>query len=346
MRKTMNRWITAGFVALSASAVGAAAAYPEKEVKLVNPFPVTGPADIAGSTTVNKVLRVMQNHAAPPVTDVLAWHLRQTLSFALDKPVALERRSRWRTIEGHRYVAQAAPDGYTLLLAGNGTIIIHPQVVRDVAFQPLQDLTPVALMARMPMVLITAAGSNVRSVQQFVEQARAAPGRLHLGSSGDFTTAHLAGALFKSVTGTALEHVSYNGGAAAVRGVIAEQIEAAFVPLPAVLPYVGNARLRALGIADRERHPALPDVPTIGEAGVPGFEVSAWYGLFAPAGTPARVITHINARIAAELQSVRTRRLMVSQGLHAAHLPPDQFSELLRAENRRWAPLIDALSEG
>lgn len=346
MRKTINRWITAGFVALSASAVGAAAAYPEKEVKLVNPFPVTGPADIAGSTTVNKVLRVMQNHAAPPVTDVLASHLRQTLSFALDKPVALERRSRWRTIEGHRYVAQAAPDGYTLLLAGNGTIIIHPQVVRDVAFQPLQDLTPVALVARMPMVLITAAGSNVRSVQQFVEQARAAPGRLHLGSSGDFTTAHLAGALFKSVTGTALEHVSYNGGAAAVRGVIAEQIEAAFVPLPAVLPYAGNARLRALGIADHERHPALMDVPTFAEAGAAGVEISAWYGIFAPAGTPRAVIAHINARIATELHSDSTRRLMASHGLHATHLSAEEFAARLQFETRRWAPLIDTLSQG
>jgi tripartite-type tricarboxylate transporter receptor subunit TctC len=341
MAEAMNKTIAALFVLLSASA--AAGAYSGKEIELVNAYPATGPAEIAGSIPANKVLRAMQNHAAPPVTDVLARNLRQALSFVLDAPVTLERRSRRQGIEGHRYVARAAPDGHTLLLAGSDTVIIHPRVVRETRFDPRRELVPVALLARMPMVLIAASGSSVTSVPQFLERARSAPGRLHLGSSGEFTTAHLAAVLFTTVTGTALEHVSFNGGAAAARGVIAEQIEAAFVPLPAVLPYAANPRLRPWAVADRERHPALKDVPTLGEAGVPGAEVSAWYGVFAPAATPRRVVSRINAGIAVELQSAQMQRLLLSQGLRAAHLSPDEFLELIHADDRRWAPLIDKI---
>jgi tripartite-type tricarboxylate transporter receptor subunit TctC len=244
-------------------------------------------------------------------------------------------------MEGQRYVAHAVPDGRVLLFAGSAALLIRS---RDAGSSPLREFTPVAFVAHMPMVLITASESNATSVRQFVEQARAAPGRLHLGSAGELTISHLAGELFRRVTGTALERVSFNGGSAAVRGVITKQIKAAFVPLPAVLPYAANMRLRPLAIISAARHPAMKDVPTMDEAGVAGVDLSAWYGLFAPAATPRDVISRIHAALAPELQSAETLRLMLSQGLRAAQLSHEEFVELVRADSLRWAMLREYAS--
>lgn len=334
------RSFTTFFVLLAALTAAQAAAYPEKEIRLINPYPATGPVDIAGSVAANKVLRMVQSYSAPSLTDLLAWQIRAALSSGFDKPVSVERRARRRTIEGHQHVAQAIPDGYTLLLSGNSTMVIHPQLVRESPFNPMRDFAPVARVARMPIVLVASARFPPDSVQQFIERARSMPGRLHLGSSGDFSTAHLAGVLFNHLAGIEVEHVAFNGGAAAVNAVMAGQVETALVPLPAALPYVNSGGLRLLGIAERERFSTLPNLPTISEAGIPGFEVSAWYGLFAPAGTPRAVITQLNEHIAAELRSADTRKLLLGQGLQAAHLGAEEFSRLLRAERERWAPLI------
>jgi tripartite-type tricarboxylate transporter receptor subunit TctC len=228
-----------------------------------------------------------------------------------------------------------------LLFAGSAALFIRS---REPGFSPLREFAPVAFVAHMPMMLITASESNATSVRQFVEQARTAPGRLHLGSAGQLTTSHLAGELFKRVTGTALEHVAFNGGSAAVRGVITKQIEGAFVPLPAVLPYAANVRLRALAIVSAARHPAFKAVPTMDEAGVAGADLSAWYGLFAPAATPRDVTSRIHAALAPELQSAETLRLTLSHGLQAAQLSHEEFVDLVPADFRRWMLLRERAS--
>ncbi|MBI4195643.1 MAG: tripartite tricarboxylate transporter substrate binding protein [Betaproteobacteria bacterium] len=320
-----------------------AEAYPDKEITLVNPFPATGPVEVAGSVAINKVLRLLHDQIAPSVTDALAWRMRQALSSRLGKPVILERRSRGRTVDAHRHVARAVPDGHTLILSGNATMVIYPRLVRDLPFDPLRDFVPVALVARMPVALVAGTRSPAGTTAQFITMARQAPGRLYLGSSGDFSTAHLAVELFKSATGTAIEHVSFNGGNAAVKAVAARQIEAALVPLPALLPYLNGGRVHLLGIAQRERYPGLPDAPTLIETGLVDFEVSGWYGLFVPAGTPDRVVAYISDKIAEGMASEQTGRFLLSLGLLRAHLGPRELAELMRAETARWGPMIDAL---
>ncbi|HET9663194.1 MAG TPA: tripartite tricarboxylate transporter substrate binding protein [Burkholderiales bacterium] len=312
-------------------------------IELVNPFPAAGPHDINGSLPVNKVLRAMQDHAVPPVTDVLARSLQQSMTLGLDTNVSLVRRPRRNGIDAQYHAARAAPDGRTLLLGSTGSIIIQPLVARDAQLDPLRDLTPVALVARMPFVLIAAAGSRLRDVQAVMEAAQAMPGRLHLGSAGEFTISHLAGALLQRATGVMLHDVSFNGGAPASRGVLADQIELALLPLPAVLPYARNPKLRALAITDRERHAALPGVPTVVETGIPGAAYSAWYGVFAASATPGHLIDRIDAAIASERHAEPVRLEMSRHGLTATHLGAGRLREMIEEEVRLWKPFIDEL---
>lgn len=332
--------IAAAFVLLAASAT---AAYPDKNIRLVNPYPVAGPADIAGSVPVNRVLRLMQNHATPALTDTMAEQVRLALAYGLGRTVTLERRPRQRMLEAHRHVAQAAPDGHTLLLSGNASFVIHPRLARNGTFDPRGELAPVALVARMPMVLIASTQSGFKSIADLVEAARGHPGRLHYGSSGDYSTAHLAGELFGALAGIRLVHVAYNGGTAAVNAVLAGQVETAFVALPAALPHLHAGRLHALGIATRERFPGLPGLPTIGESDLPGVEASAWYGLFAPAHTPREVVARLDDEIAASLHTRQSRALWLAQGVQAVHVGAADFDELLHSEREKWLPVINAI---
>lgn len=324
-------------------AVSTAGAWPERDIRLVNPYPVSGPADLAGNVPANRVLRLMQNHAAPPITDVLIGQLQQALASGLGRAVMVERRPRQATLDAHRYVAHAAPDGHTLLLSGIASIVIQPAIRRGGAAAPHDALVPVALVAQLPVVLIAGRASRYSSVGQLLGAARDRPAHLHYGSSGDFSTAHLAGVLFSRRADVRLVHVGYNGGIAAVSAVLSGHVETAFVALPAALPYVRNGRLRALGIATTKRYPELPDVPTIIDAGIPGFEVSVWYGLFAPRHTPREIVRKIDAAMAAGLHTEESRMRWRAQGVQAGHVGGTAFEALLRRERERWLPVLDAI---
>ncbi|MGQ0751624.1 MAG: tripartite tricarboxylate transporter substrate binding protein [Betaproteobacteria bacterium] len=328
-------------VLLAAPCAAARAAEPFGRIQLVNPFPPTGPHDINGSTPANKVLRAMQDHAVPPVTDVLARSLQQTLALGLDVPVSLVRRSRGNGIEARRYVASAAPHGARLLLGSTGTIVIQPMIEPDAKPGPLRRLRPVALVARMPFVLVSRAGSQTKEVQDLLERARAAPGRLHMGSPGDLTIGHLASALLARAGGMVVHHVPFNGSTAAARAVLAEQIDVAMLPLPAVLPYVGNLRMRTLAITDHEPHAALPGVPTVAQAGIGGAVYTAWYGLFIASGAPRHIVERIGEAIAPELRAESVRLMLSRHGLTPAYLPAERLEEAMLEEHARWRPYIE-----
>lgn len=331
-------------ICLLVAASAAAAAWPEHDIRLINPYPVAGPADLAGSVQVNRVLRLMQNHAAPPLTDVLAEQIRQTLAFSFGRMVVLERRPRRATLEAHRHVAQAEPDGHTLLLSGTASVVIHPRLIRSEDPPPHDGLTPVALVARMPIVLIAGADSGLRDVGQLIAAAGRDPARLHYASSGDLSLAHLAGSLFGRLGGVRLVHVAYNGGNAAVNGVLSGQVETAFVVLPAALPYLRSGRVHALGIAARERYPGLSELPTLDESGVSGFEAAVWYGLFAPVRTPREIVRKLDSAIAAGLHSDPSRQQWLTQGVQAVHLDAAEFERLLQREREKWLRVLDAIA--
>lgn len=331
-------------ILLLIAATTAAGACAADGIRLINPYPAAGPADLAGSVPINRVLRLMQNHAAPAITDTLANQVQQALAYSLRQTVEIERRPRQATLEAHRYVAEAAADGRTLLLSGNASIVILPRLADDGSAPARGTLVPVAQIARMPVVLITGAGSGLRTMGQLIAAARTAPARLHYGSSGGYSTAHLAGVLFAQRAGIRLVHVPYNGGTAAVNAVIAGQVESAFVALPAALPYLRSGQLHALGIATRERYPQLPNLPTFSETGFPGFDAAVWYGLFVPAATPQHIVAHLDSEIDANLHGPQSRALWLGRGVQAVHVGAAAFATLLREERARWVPVIDTIA--
>ena len=315
-------------LAISPSAVG---------IELVNPYPAVGPREISGSTPANRVLRTMQHHAVPPVTDILSQALQQVLSHALDIPVSVVRRPRAGGLDALRHVVEAARDSRTLLLGGSDTVVVQSLVKLDTRYDAVRDLVPIALVARMPLVLISAA--DVSSVLHFLDRSRSA-GRSHLGSSGDLSTSQLAGALFERATQTPQVQVTFNGAHSAIRAVVAEQVHASFVPLPGVLHYAQNARFRILAIADSARHPALPDVPTLAEVGVLGPVICGWYGLFAPAATPPDAVKRLSALLIQEGWP-KDQDNLLRQGLRPEHLSPSDFAQVIRADRDRWKAYLD-----
>jgi len=307
-------------------------------LRLVNPYPSTGPLEISGSAPANKALRAMQAHAAPPLTDLVSRALQQSLAYALDTPVAVVRRAKRGGAEALEHVA-LVPDGRTLLLAGSDVIIVRNLLT---GYDWRRDIKPVALIARMPNVLVGMPhGSDVRRV---VESGIARSKRT-LASSGELASSHLAGALFIRATGANIGHVAFNGAHSALRAVVAGEVTAAFVPLPAFLDYVRNARLRPQAIADDVRHPSLPDLITLSEAGLPSVSGAGWYGLFAPYAMPAQLINRTASIMAAEQDDARFSASMAQAGLRVERAKGPAFSNLIETDYGRWQAYLQARPE-
>jgi tripartite-type tricarboxylate transporter receptor subunit TctC len=314
-----------------------------KPIVLINTFPPNGPADVVGRAATNKMLKLMTTFAAPAVTDVLAARAGDAMGLALDRIVGVERRAHGRSIPGIRYVVNSRPDGNTLLFGNSIELIIQPRLHR-LPYAPQRDLIPVAASARMPVVMIALSKGGPASVRAFMDAARASPGVLNYASSGDFRSGHLAGELFVMRTGVSVVHVSYNGGNDALNGVIKGHIPVAFIPLPSVLPAIPGGKIRILGIADPLRHETLPQVPTLSETGVPGFEAASWFGIYAPAGTPDDIVARLNNGMITGLRTTQTERLLLSQGLQARYPSAAEFGELMRTEQKKWTPVLDGLN--
>lgn len=319
-------------------AAPAGAGYPEKPLTLVLPYPVTGSAEIAGTPVINKVLKTMQSHAVPPLTDVLAAQLQLGMSAVLGQPVILERRPQGRALDALRHVARAAPDGYRLLLGGSD----NPMLPGILAQSSSRALLPVALVAHMPVALVTHGGLAVDNVHALIRLARSRPGQLNFGTAGEFSIGHVAGELFKNAAGIDAVHVPFNGGTAAVEALVKRQVDYAFVALAAVLPFLESGKLRLLGLAEREPYPTLPGVPLLAGLGPENFEVRGWYGVFAPPGTPREVVARINAGVVATTADRQTRQLLFARGLRAEYLPAADLAVLVEAENRRRIRLTSA----
>jgi tripartite-type tricarboxylate transporter receptor subunit TctC len=319
-------------------------AYPDRPLALILPFPATGSTDIAGIPRISKLLRIMQTVSAPSLTDNLVREMQHALTGALGQPVKLYRRTGGKMNAGTRYVAMAAADGYTLLFADNPTITIFPALNPSPSFDPLTDLMPVATFAHMPIAMIAASGHPAQTVNDIIGRAQRLPGSINYASTGDASTSHLTGELFRALSGAQIVHVNYNGSLPAINAVLTGQLELGFVPLPAVLPYLGGGKLRIIGMASSTRHPAVPDVPTIAEAGIAGFDASGWFGVFVPARTSSAIVSLLNYEINKALAAEPLQNMLVNQGLLAAPGSTEEFRALIEKDRARWPRLLKTVA--
>ena len=312
-------------LAIVAAAVGApftfaqgAATYPAKPVRLVVPFP-------AGGTT-----------------DILARAVAQRLSEAWGRQVIVDNRPGAGGNIGSDLVAKAAPDGYTLLMGTVGTHAINPSLYKNMPYDHVKDFAPVILVAGVPNVLVVNPSLPVHSVTELIAYAKANPGKLSFASGGPGSPHHLYGELLKSMTGIEMTHVPYKGSAPALTDLIGGQVQLMFDNLPSSLPFIKAGKLRALAVTSGARAAALPDLPTLAESGLPGFEASSWFGVLAPAGTPRDIVAKLNGAIAGWLASPEAKEKLLAQGAIAAGGTPEDFARHIGAETSKWAKVVKA----
>lgn len=301
-----------------ASLAQGAPAYPSKPIRFVVPFPPGGPLDITARA------------------------IGQKLTEAWGQPVVVDNRPGAGGSLGAELVAKAPADGYTLLMGAVSTHAINPHLYARVGYDPLRDFAPVALVAEVPNVLVVnPAALPVSSVAELVALAKAKPGHLNFGSGSTGSTGHLAGELFKSLAGVDMVHIPYKGAAPAMQDLLAGQVQLMFDNLASAAPQVKAGKLRALAVTTAKRSPAMPDVPTVNEAGVKGFDLSTWFGVFVPAGTPPEIVAKLNAGIVAALESKELRERLAAMGTEPRPgNTPEAFAAFVRAENAKYASVV------
>ena len=308
----------AALVALLASLfpAPATAEYPDRPIRLVVPFPAGGGADVLARTIMPRVAQ------------------------ELATTIVIDNRPGAGGNVGAEAVARAAPDGYTLLYGTNGTHAINRSLYAKLAFDPMADFAPVSRMTQIAALLVVHPAFPVRSVAELVDYAKAHPGKVFFASAGNGTTSHLAGELFKTMAGVDIVHVPYRGGALAITDVVGGQVQMMIDVMPNVLPLATGGKVRAIAVTTSTRVPAAPEIPTFVESGLPGFEVSAWDGVFAPAGTPAVAIDRLNAAIRQTLADPKVREALVARGAQPVPSTPDELARHVVAESDKWARVV------
>jgi tripartite-type tricarboxylate transporter receptor subunit TctC len=316
-RRTAYRAIAATALAAALPAARAQA-FPSRPVRLVCPFPPGGAVDIASRA------------------------IAAELSKTLGQPVNVDNRPGAGGNIGGTEVARAAPDGHTLLMTTSGIQAINPALYAKMPFDPNKDLTPVVALVSLANVLVVHPSVKANSVQELIALARAQPKALNCASSGSGTSIHMSLEMFKQLTRTEIQHVPYKGSAPAITDLLGGQVQLMFDNIPSSLPHIRAGKLRALATTGAKRDPALPDLPTIAEAGVAGYESNVWFGLAAPAGTPRDVVQRIAAEAIKGTQSPDFVKRMTELGYVILGNGPDQMAEMLRVEVARWGPVVKA----
>jgi tripartite-type tricarboxylate transporter receptor subunit TctC len=273
-------------------------------------------------------------------TDVVARTLAQEMARNLGVNVVIENRPGAGTIIGTQAVSVSVSDGYTLLM-GTFANAVNPSLNARLPYNPHQDFAPVALVARSFNVVVVNPKSPIRSIADLIAMARAEPDKLSYGTFGIGTSAHLAGELFKNMAKVNLATIHYKGAAPAITDLIGHQIQVMFTTVASAAPLIESGQLRALAVTSAERSPAFPQLPTVAEAGVPGYAAESWYGLFAPARTPPEVIDRLNQSAAIAVRSEAFQKLGVNEGLVMIARPPAELDRYFRAEEARWHKLIE-----
>jgi tripartite-type tricarboxylate transporter receptor subunit TctC len=314
-RRMRNSGAFAALIAIAGSA--AAQTFPDKAVTLIAPFPAGGSVDL------------------------IARAVAQQMSESWKQPVIVANRPGAGGNIGAEAVARAAPDGYTLLM-GTTALASSPALYSKLAYDLTRDLAPVSLVVTMSNVLVVHPALPVRSVRELIALAKAQPGKLTSASAGVGSSNHLALVLFNTMTGAAIAHIPYKGAAPAVTDVMGGHVAMTFVPIAAAVAPVKSSRLRALGITGAARSPALPETPTINEAGVAGYEATSWNALLAPGATPRDTVLKIQAAVAEGLRASRVREILASAGADAVGGTPDELAGFLRSEMSKWGKVVKA----
>lgn len=312
----------AGALPLAANAQGA---WPTKPVRIVVPF------------------------AAGGTTDILARAVAQELTKSLGQSFVVDNKPGAGGNIGADLVAKAAPDGYTLLMGTVGTQSINKWLYAKMPFDPQKDFQPITLVAGVPNVMVVNAEKarerHINTVQDFLKYAKANPGKLNMASSGNGTSIHLAGELFKTMTGVYMTHFPFQGSNPALFSLMAGDMDVMFDNLPSAMSHIKSGKLKALAVTSATRSQALPDVPTVEEAGGPtlkGFEASSWFGLLAPAGTPMDIVNRVQQETAKALATPAMKERLLAQGAIPSGNTPAQFAQLIDRELKKWQPVVKA----
>lgn len=305
------------FAALALVAgAGLAQDYPAKPIRLVVPFPPGGGTDISARTVANKL------------SETARWNF-----VVENKPGAGGNL-------GVEQAVRAPADGYTLVIGQTSNLAINPALYAKLPYDPLKDLAPVVLIVSAPVVLVVAADSRFRSLEDLVAAAKRDSGAITFASPGNGTVSHLAGELLQRAAGIKLTHVPYKGAPPALTDTLGGQVQSFLSSVPSALGHIKTGRLRALAVTSAKRSAEMPDVPTIAESGYRGFEANTWYGLLAPAGTPAAVVARLNAEVNRVLAMPDVRQRLASEGGDALGGTPEQFAAFLRAEHAKWGRVV------
>ncbi len=295
----------------------------------------------------SKPVRIVVPFAAGGTTDILARALAPELGRAFGQPFIIENKPGAGGNVGADNVAKSAPDGYSLLMGTVGTHAINPALYPKMPYDHVKDFAPVTLVAGVPNVLVMnpakAEAYGIKSVPDLIRYAKANPGKLNMASSGNGTSIHLSGELFKTMTGTFMVHFPYRGSGPALLDLIGGNMDLMFDNLPSAMPQIKAGKLKALAVTSAERSAAVAELPTIAEAGpVKGFEASSWFGLLAPAGTPPDIVTRIQQETAKALGAPALKERLLSQGAIPSGMSPADFTKLIAAETKKWAEVVKA----
>jgi tripartite-type tricarboxylate transporter receptor subunit TctC len=313
------RWIGSAFLGIAVMGAMSAAfgqGYPNRQVHIIVPYAPGGGADI------------------------LARAIGQKLSTKWGQPVIVENRAGAGSSIGTAYAAKTPPDGYTLLMA-SPSHSINQSLYKNLTFDAIKDFTPIVLAASGPLVVVVNPSNPAKSIKEFIVQARAKPGATSYASAGIGSSPHLAGELFQMMAKIKMLHAPYKGTGPALTDVMGGQADSMFAPVPAIVELLKGGQLRALGVTSLQPFSALPKVPPIAND-LPGYEVLQWWGLMAPAGTPAAIVSKVNADVAAVLRSPDMRKAFDTMGADPGGQPPAQFAKLVTDEITKWAEVIKA----
>jgi len=294
----------------------------------------------AATAFPNKPIRIIVAYTPAGTTDILARAIGQKMSETWGQPVIVDNRAGAAGNIGTEVAARSTPDGHTLIMGTAGTHGINVSLYRKLSWHPVNDFAPVSLSAMVPNIMVVNNSLPVKNVREFVAHVKANPGKLSYGSPGNGSTAHLSMELFKSMTGSNIVHIPYKGSAGVLADVMGGQIAVTIDNMPPYIPQVKAGKIRALAVSTNKRPSAMPDLPTIAEAGVPGYEAGAWFGLLAPAGTPKAILAQLSAESARILKLPDISKRISELGAEPVGSTPEQFAALINSEIAKWAKVI------
>jgi tripartite-type tricarboxylate transporter receptor subunit TctC len=310
------RTLMLGLSVLLAPLAAKAQDFPNRQIRLIVPFPAGGP------------------------NDIIARLVGQRMSELFKQTIIIDNRSGQAGVLGTDVVAKAAPDGYTIGIVSASSIVINP-TMEKIAYDPKKDLAPVTLVTTVPEMLVVAGNVPANNMAELVALAKAQPGKLNFASAGVGGLPHLAGELFKLTAKIDIVHVPYRGAAPAINDLLGQQVQMVFLDLPVILPQIQAGRLKPIALGARQRAPTAPDVPTTAEVGMPDLLIENWYGMFAPSGTPQNIVAEINRVANAAMNDPQVKQKLADQGLTVAGDTPEQFRAFIDTETTKWAKVMN-----